>query len=161
MSVIEVFLWAMLLMKWLTNFSPNSLKVPIDLGGNEENQDLATFFGVAWKALHIIALSVPWIDMLVQNIFRWLRSVVQSYDSMVGSLKAFGGMDSSTFCVNGELPSISKFKYALLIVIRFSIVSIFACISSHCLSILMCSLCLLILSLSSLLLSLPLLGVVY
>ena len=61
----------MLLMKWLTNFSPKSLKVEMDLGGREENQDLATFFGVVGKALHRMASSAHWINMLVRNISRW------------------------------------------------------------------------------------------
>ena len=72
-SVMDVFLWAMLLMKWLTNFSLKSLKVLMDLGGNEENQDLAAFFRVVKKALHMIASLTPWTDMLVRNISRWSK----------------------------------------------------------------------------------------
>ena len=88
MSVMEVFLWAMLLMKWFTNFFPKSFKVPIDLGGSEENQDLAAFFKVGGKALHMMTSSAPYMDMLVQNISKWLMgSAIPSYDSMVGSLK--------------------------------------------------------------------------
>ena len=41
------------------------LKMLIDLGGNEENQDLTAFFKVVGKALHIMALSTPCMDMLV------------------------------------------------------------------------------------------------
>ena len=105
----EGLLWAMLLIKWLTNFSPKFLKTPIDLGGSEENQDFAAFFRVAVKALHMMASSTPCMDMLVWNISRWLMgSVVPSYDSMVESLKPLSGMDSSTSSVNGEFPSISK-----------------------------------------------------
>ena len=121
-SVMNVFLWAMLLMKWLTNFSPKSLKVLIDLGGNEENQDLAAFFRVAGKALHMMASPAPCMDMLVQNISKWsMGSAVLSYDSMLGRLKHLCKMDSSTLCVNGEFPSIFKFTYAPPIVTHFSI----------------------------------------
>ena len=41
------------------------LKMLIDLGGNEENQDLTAFFRVVGKALHIMASPTPSIDMLL------------------------------------------------------------------------------------------------
>ena len=83
--------------------------MPIDLGDSEENQDLAAFFRVAGKALHMIASPALYPYMLVRNISRWsMGSVVLSYDSIVGSLKPLGSTDLSTSCVNGELPSISK-----------------------------------------------------
>ena len=37
---VNIFLWVTLLMKWLTNFSPKSLKVLMDLGGNERTKIL-------------------------------------------------------------------------------------------------------------------------
>ena len=49
--------------------------------------------------------------------------------------------------MNRELPSISKLTYTTHIVVRFSIVSIFACMYSHILSIFASSLCLISLSL--------------
>ena len=135
-------------MKWLTNFSPKSLKVLMDLGGNEENQDLTAFFKVVGKALHIMALSAPCMDMLVWNISRWSMGwAIPSYDSIVGSLKPLGGTVSSTSWVKRELPSVSKFTYAPPIVTYFSIASILAYMSSHFLSFFTSSLCLVSISL--------------
>ena len=47
---MDVFLWAMLLMKYRTNFSPKSLKVVMDLSGSKENQDLTAFIRVTGKS---------------------------------------------------------------------------------------------------------------
>ena len=76
-----------------------------------------------------------------------MGSAVLSYDSMVGSLKPLSGMDSSISWVNGDLLSISRLTYATPIVTRFSIGAMFACMSSHFLSISASSLCLISLSL--------------
>ena len=135
-------------MKWLMNFSPNFLNMLIDLGSNDVKQDLATFYRVARKTLYVMASSALWIDMLVRNISRWsMGSTVLVYDSMVGSLKPFGGMDLSKFYVNGKLLSVCKLTYTPSVVTCFSITSILDCMSSHFFSILASSLCLLSMSL--------------
>ena len=140
---MDVFLWAMLLTKWLTNFSHKSLKVQMDLGGNEENQDLAAFFKVVGKSLHRMASPAPWMDMLVRNISRWsMGSALSLHTFMVGSLKPSSGMALLISWVNGELPNISKLTYSPLIVTCFSIASILAYMSAHFLSIFVISFCL-------------------
>ena len=78
LSILDHSLWHALSLVWfvialccpfltLTLGSSQLLEVPIDLGCNDENQDLAAFFRVVGKALHMMALSAFWIDMLVQT----------------------------------------------------------------------------------------------
>ena len=139
-KVMKAILWAILLMKWLMNFLPNFLKVLIDFGLSDENQDLVAFLSVVGKALHIITSLALLIDILFRNISRSsIGPIVLSYDSMVERLNHCGGVASSNSCVKGEVPNNS----------------ILASMSSHFLSMLASSRSLISLSLRLLASSLP------